>query len=162
MWLPAGSTSFQRFRRPLFRLGITPLIDIVFLLLIFFMLTSRFIAHEGLEVDLPKTEKPHELKSRESRVIVLLEAGQVIYLGRVVSLREFRLAVSDLEGEELTAPFEIRSSRAASVQTLVTVLEVLREAGASRVRIGTVYEPEQARAMTQKKPSEAAPGADKH
>lgn len=141
MLLLNGSVVFQRKHRPPMRLGITPLIDIVFLLLIFFMLTSRFIAHEGLEVDLPRTEKPHELKAAETHLIVLLEEGRILYLGQVVSLNRFRRFVDAMTRETLSAPFEIRSSRLASVQTLVSVLELLREVGASRVRIGTVYEP---------------------
>ena len=141
------SAVFQRKHRPPMRLGITPLIDIVFLLLIFFMLTSRFIAHEGLEVDLPRTEKPHELKAAETHLIILLEEGKIMYLGQVVSLAEFQRYVEAMTRETLTAPFEIRSSRLASVQTLVLVLELLREAGASRVRIGTVYEPSEARTV---------------
>jgi biopolymer transport protein ExbD len=44
-------------RRKALELGITPLIDIVFLLLLFFMLTSRFVLQEGIEVQLPETER---------------------------------------------------------------------------------------------------------
>jgi len=145
--MPA-SALFQRKRRPPMRLGITPLIDIVFLLLIFFMLTSRFIAHEGLEVDLPRTVEPHELKAADSHVIILLEEGKIMYLGQITSLDQFRRFAGAMSSEALASPFEIRSSRRASVQTMVSVLELLREAGASRVRIGTVYEPSETGAMT--------------
>ena len=48
---------FRPRRRPALELGMTPLIDIVFLLLIFFMLTSRFVVQEGIQVDLPLTER---------------------------------------------------------------------------------------------------------
>ncbi|MBN2721046.1 MAG: biopolymer transporter ExbD, partial [Proteobacteria bacterium] len=53
-------------------MGITPLIDIIFLLLIFFMLTSRFVVHEGIGLELPVTQAPHTLEAEEVREITVL------------------------------------------------------------------------------------------
>ena len=127
-------------RRPL-ELAITPLIDIVFLLLIFFMLTSRFVVQEGIEIDLPVTEKPHSRPSEEMRVLQLLQSGAVVFQGRTFTLDQLGVYLGALGEDFMSSPFEIQADRRASVQSVVSLLELLRDRGASRVSMGTVSGP---------------------
>ncbi len=134
------NTGFRRRVREPLRLGITPLIDIVFLLLIFFMLTSRFVVQEGIEVDLPRTAKAHELPGREIHVIYVLKDGTVNYRDKELELAELRLKLTGFTPSEIMKPFEVRSDRNASVQSVVSVLELLRDIGAAKVTMGTIQD----------------------
>ena len=126
-------------RRRMLELGITPLIDIVFLLLIFFMLTSRFVMQEGIEVQLPVTEKEHTLPAGQVKVIYVRADGSLVFEGTVWTLDDLDHYLSDQPaGSLLASPFEVRSDRRASIQTIVSLLEVMRERGVGRVTIGTV------------------------
>ncbi len=131
--------TFRRKRKGL-EIGITPLIDIVFLLLIFFMLTSRFVVQEGIEVDLPVTEQVHRLSGNEVHLIFITEGGGIFFEGRYLSLEELAGAISRRDETWFTKPFEIRSDRRTPVQSMVRVLEVLRDGGARKVTIGTDHE----------------------
>lgn len=116
----------------------TPLIDIVFLLLIFFMLTSRFVVHEGIQVQLPVTDKPQAIAAERTNRITVLSDGVVILEGRTMTLRELGVFLDSRGSSFLQTPFEILSDRRASVQTVVSLLEILRDRGATSVSIGTV------------------------
>jgi len=135
-----STAGLRRKRREPLELGLTPLIDIVFLLLIFFMLTSRFIMQEGLEVDLPRTEKQHAVSEEKVYVIYLLKDGTVMYRDKEMNLKKMENVLSGFAPHEIKKPFEVRSDRYASVQSMVALLEVLREAGAYNVSVGTVQE----------------------
>ena len=129
---------FRTPRRPILELGMTPLIDIVFLLLIFFMLTSRFVVHEGIQVQLPVTDKPQAIAAERTNRITVLSDGVVILEGRTMTLRELGVFLDSRGSSFLQTPFEILSDRRASVQTVVSLLEILRDRGATSVSIGTV------------------------
>ncbi|UCG38243.1 MAG: biopolymer transporter ExbD [bacterium] len=132
---------FRSHRRPTLELGMTPLIDIVFLLLIFFMLTSRFIVSEGIQVDLPVTESPHVIPGEESNRITVRADGSLLFQGRQYSLREMEDHIRDQGPAFVRRPFEILSDRRAAVQSVVSLLEMLRDSGADRVSLGTMRAP---------------------
>ncbi len=124
--------------RRILELGITPLIDIIFLLLIFFMLTSSFITHEGIRVELPVTRSPHALSTAKVLEITVLRDGGILLSGRPVTLSGLESWLAGRDSDLASLAFEIRSDKRAAVQTLVSVLELLRTHGASRVSLGTV------------------------
>lgn len=134
----SGGTA--RRKRKGLEIAITPLIDIVFLLLIFFMLTSRFVVQEGIEVDLPVTKELHRLSGKEVHLIFITEGGELFFEGRFMALEELASKMSRRGATWLTKPFEIRADRRTPVQSMVRVLEVLRDGGARKVTIGTHQE----------------------
>jgi biopolymer transport protein ExbD len=141
MWSANEVQRPLRKRRQNLEIGLTPLIDIVFLLLIFFMLTSRFVVHEGMKVDLPITERFHALPPSEGSVIFLRRDGTVFFEGRGLSLKHLQRSLIQQQASVLAKPIEIQSDRGASVQSMVTLLEVLRNLGAEKVTIVTLQEP---------------------
>ena len=115
----------------------TPLIDIVFLLLIFFMLTSRFVAQEGIRIDLPLTDSPQILPVVKTHRITVRPEGILLVEGRAMTLREMDLYLKDRDASYMRTPFEILADRNASVQAVISLLEMLRNRGASQVTLGT-------------------------
>ncbi len=137
MWSAPESAKFRPQRRPTLELGMTPLIDIVFLLLIFFMLTSRFVVQEGIQVDLPVTDRSHTLPAEKTHRITVRSEGALVMDGRVMTVREMESHLKDQDPVFFETHFEILADRSASVQTAISLLEMLRDRGAVRVTLGT-------------------------
>ena len=115
---------------------VAPLVDVVFLLHIFFLLTMTYAAPKALGVSLPSSSA--HAASRQSAVTVVIDRNDAVRLeGEPVTeevLRE-RLTPRFSRTEGLGA--EIAADSRASVQGLVHVLDALRQAGASDVSVLT-------------------------
>ena len=131
------TVKFRSRRRPALELGITPLIDIVFLLLIFFMLTSRFVVQEGIQIDLPVTDRSHTLPAEKTRRITVRSEGDLVMGGRVMTLNEMKNYLQDQDTAFFSSYFEILADKRTSVQTVISLLEMLRDEGASQVTLRT-------------------------
>ena len=117
--------------------NMTPLIDIVFLLLIFFMLTSHFVQDDALNIQLPETESGEQLDEKKSIEIVINAEGQWLYKEQVIDADALFLVLqqglSKLEDKRV----RIRGDRSSDLGSAVTVMDVARRAGATGVDIVT-------------------------
>lgn len=114
---------------------IAPLIDVVFLQLIYFMLTSSFIMHPGIRITLPKAATSQTVSS--SQLVITLTKDHVIYWGgdEVVTLKELR---GRLARADAGTPVLIRSDRYAYVDKLIQLWDLCREVGFREVHIATL------------------------
>lgn len=117
--------------------NITPLIDIVFLLLVFFMLTSHFVQDDVLNIQLPETESGERLDEKKSIEIVINAEGQWLYLDRVVSADDLYLALQEELSQREDKRVRIRGDKSSNLDSAVTLLDVARRAGATGVDIVT-------------------------
>ena len=117
-------------------LDIAPLIDIVFLLLIFFMLTAHFIAQPGIEVTLPVAETA-TLEEMEDIVIFVSERGKIFLNDKQVNIKDLRLALeAKLEvGQKKTVI--LKADEKINLGLAVKVMDTARQAGAERLIIST-------------------------
>ena len=118
-------------------LDIAPLIDVVFLLLIFFMLTSSFIFQPGIKIKLPKAVTSEVIQ--EKSVIVTVTGENVIYLNEeVVTVKELTSKLKkEASGQN---PVLIKAARRTSMGRIVEVWDVCREVGISQINIATSQE----------------------
>ena len=115
---------------------IAPLIDMVFQLLIFFMLTSSFVLHPGIRVNLPKATTSQTLAA--SNIVVTLTKDHVIYWDdAVVTMKALRARLKEEGGNK---PVLIRSDAHAYVNRLVELWDLCRETGYKEVHIATLSE----------------------
>ena len=138
MWPVVEPGRFRPRKRGALELGMVPLIDIIFLLLIFFMLTSSFITREGIQVDLPVTQSPHTLRANEVQRITVRSDGTLLFREKPTTLSGLEVWLQGLDPDLPLTSFEIQSDGRAAVQTVVYLLELLREYGASGVSLGTI------------------------
>lgn len=117
--------------------NITPLIDIVFLLLVFFMLTSHFVQDDVLNIQLPETESGEQLDEKKSIEIVINAEGQWLYQERIVSADDLYLALQEDLSEREDKRVRIRGDKSSDLDSAVTLLDVARRAGATGVDIVT-------------------------
>lgn len=121
----------SRPRRPV-RENVVPLINVVFLLLIFFMLTATLRPAEPVEVMLPSAEASTPRDEDERPVLALDDAGRLALDGRMVDLA----ALSALPME--TGPrLELRADARVPARVLLPVLEALGRAGVTDVEVVT-------------------------
>ena len=128
---------FEGCRRSSHVPNVTPLIDIVFLLLIFFMLTSHFVQDDVLNIQLPETESGEQLDEKKSIEIVINTEGQWLYREKVVDADALLIALQDDLSKLEDKRVRIRGDKSSDLGSTVTVLDVARRAGATGVDIVT-------------------------
>jgi len=117
-------------------INITPLVDIVFLLLIFFLLTAFFIRPEGLSVNLPGADAPPVAVSDE--IVVVVESdGRIKLSGVTVSLPVLEEQVREALAEGPERPVVVRADREVRLERAVAVMERCKKAGAKKLIIAT-------------------------
>jgi len=113
-----------------------PLIDVVFLLLIYFMLAANFISEEGIDVKLPQA-RAARLDSSEPVVVYVARDGRVLFREREVG----KEGLFDLLRAELRPKSEpsviIRADRNVILNRVVTVMDVAKAAGAGTIQLAT-------------------------
>ncbi|TET76530.1 MAG: biopolymer transporter ExbD [Candidatus Cloacimonadota bacterium] len=110
--------------------------DIVLLLIIFFLLTSTFVIQQGIRVKLPKAFS-EESAPPDRITITMTEAGQLFLGDGLVGLDNLEILLKE-KIEELGNPLVvIRSDRTVIIGKAVRVMDIAREAGATRLLIAT-------------------------
>ncbi len=119
------------------QIDIAPLIDVVFQLLIFFMLTSSFIFQPGIKLNLPKTVTSEIIKDKN--IIISVTAENLIYLNnRPITTREL---VNELKAAaKENKPLLINADRKSSLGRVVEIWDLCRTQGISQVNIATNQE----------------------
>ena len=115
-------------------LDIAPLIVIVFLLLVFFMLTSSFIFQPGIKINLPKA-LTSEVIQKENLIIVITDGNNLHIDERLVDMEELssRLKIASRESK----PVLIKADRKASLGKVVEIWDLCRAEGLEKVNIAT-------------------------
>ncbi|MCA9484194.1 MAG: biopolymer transporter ExbD [Nitrospina sp.] len=122
-------------KRESFRLDITPLINIVFLLLIFFMLTSSAV-NQGLDVDLPDAETAERINTQEIALSIGKD-GEMMLDNNKVTLEELPAKIKALLDESGHDRMIIQGDRNIQFDLFGQVLDKAREAGAVVFLIAT-------------------------
>ena len=118
---------------------LTPMIDVVFLLLIFFMVTTTFLDPErAIDIELPTAQSGTEPRTPPDEVIVNVEEdGSIVIDGRRLVFDDL---VRELKGVALhnaATPITIRGHRRAQHQAIVRVMDACGVAGLSNLAVGT-------------------------
>ena len=119
-------------------INISPLVDMVFLLLIFFIVTTVFVEETGIEVQKPKAASAQTLE-KKSILLALTAEGRIVYGGREVRLSGLRGLVSRLLREQ-EMPVIILADEQSRSGVLVDVIDECKLAGAKQVSIAAQRE----------------------
>jgi len=120
-------------------INITPMLDIVFIMLIFFIVTTSFVKEIALDLNRPASE-PREEKEIAEVITIRIAAGGRIEVGdRAVDIRAVR---ANIEGELATRGFDtpvvVIADRAADSGLMVRVIDQARMAGAESVSLAAM------------------------
>lgn len=119
------------------QIDIAPLIDIVFQLLIFFMLTSSFVMQPGIKINLPKAVTSEVVKYEDIEIIVSSE--NIIYInGSVVTMQELKNLLKQVAKRDQA--ILIKSDKRASLGRIVEIWDMARDFGVTQINIATNQE----------------------
>lgn len=117
--------------------NLTPLIDIVFLLLVFFMLTSHFVQEQALDIDLPVADSGEAVREDSELEVVINARGHLLVDEHIVETENLEGVLrQQLAGRE-SKLVRVRGDRGAPLGKAVAVLDAARKAGADGVDIVT-------------------------
>ncbi len=116
-------------------IDISPLMDCVFILLIFFIVTTTFVEETGVEVDKPQAASAVRLE-KTSILLALTEKGDVVYGGRAIGISGVRPLVKRMLQQE-EVPVIVQADQAAPSGLLVRVIDEAKMAGAVKVSIAS-------------------------
>ncbi|MGE4658049.1 MAG: biopolymer transporter ExbD [Gammaproteobacteria bacterium] len=119
-------------------INLTPMLDVVFIMLIFFIVTATFIRETGLDVTRPEQAQA-QVVEEEGAILVILDSTDDIWIdGRVVDPRAVRANIERLHAEDPDRPVVIQTSGTSTTKTLVTVMNASREANIYNISIASV------------------------
>ena len=115
---------------------LAPLLDVVFILLIFFIVTSVFVVETGVEVDKPSAASTQSL-DRSLILIAITKKGEIVYGGTNIGLQRVRNTISSAL-KKSSRPVIIQSDKSVKTELLVKVLDQVKLAGAESVSLATI------------------------
>ena len=128
---------FQR-KKPLDEgLQVAPLLDIIFLLLLFFLLTSVFL-NPGLQVDLPESNAAEFQREQIEIVIVLSNTGELSVNSSRVAYDELPATLSPILQAAPQRDVIVKVDRAAPFDLFIGVVDAVKQAGGDNLIISTV------------------------
>ncbi len=116
-------------------INISPLIDMVFILLIFFIVTTVFVEETGVDVNKPQAASASDL-DKNSILIAITENGNVVYGGKNVGISGVRPIIRRLYQKE-KMPVIIQADRKSITDVVVRVIDEAKLAGAESVSLST-------------------------
>ena len=119
------------------QIDITPLIDIVFLLLIFFMVSTTFKAESKISVELPKASNNTETPIEPLVELSLDSNGIIEYKGNIIALESLGEILTTITEGNKDKPIMIRADRNVTHGVVVGVIDQTRKSGFGRISIAT-------------------------
>ena len=122
------------------RLGITPLIDIVFLLLIFFMVTSHFQVASGVSIKLPKVMQKTLHKDTEKITLIIDKEGSIYLMGKKIDLHKLSIDLKGLVEKDGLVHLLIEADKDVKHGRVVQVMDLAKTAGVRSIIIAANWE----------------------
>ena len=126
--------------------NLTSLIDVVLLLLVFFMVSTSFVREAEINLNLPEAQSDAELTVvDEGLEIAISRTGNYFVNGRALinnDRQTLRTAIEQLTGERRDIPVTVRGDAQSSLQSFVTATEVVGQLGFTQVHIAAVTAPD--------------------
>ena len=120
-------------------INLAPMLDIVFIMLIFFVVTTSFIKESGIDVNQP-TAQTAERRERANILIAIAPNGEIWIDKRPVDIRSLRAVIERLIAENPEGSVIIQGDRTAQIGQLVEVMDQVRKGGVSNVSIAAAPE----------------------
>lgn len=117
------------------KIDVTPMLDIVFILLIFFIVTTSFVKEFGVDMNRPANAPVKEQKRSETIAVRIDAAGRIFVEDRLVDLAAVRANIESGLARKPEASVVLVADRAADAGPMVQVVDQARVAGAHRVSL---------------------------
>ena len=117
-------------------IDLTPMLDVVFIMLIFFIVTATFVKEVGLDVNQPEDDKPKTVDpDKKSIVVRISNRDRITIAQRDVDSRSVRANIERLHAENPEAPVIIQPHPDSQTNTTILVMDSARQAGVYNVSL---------------------------
>lgn len=118
-------------------INLTPLIDVLFILIIFFAVSSTFLEQPGIELDLPKAQSSEGHTTQ--KVIIYVDKDQNIFLNdNIVSINNLIDEVKKLSDIREDKSIVIKADAGVPHGLVITIMDLLRQQGIYKIVVSTV------------------------
>jgi biopolymer transport protein ExbD len=133
--------ALTRIKRQRYQVNIplTSLIDVVFLLLIYFLLTTNFMVDEGIKIKLPQAKASAPQVEKEITIYIDGE-GRAFLENRELSLGQLYDRLKEMIGDKKDKLVVIKADRSVILNKAVKVMDVVKASGAARLVLATEKE----------------------
>jgi biopolymer transport protein ExbD len=115
-------------------INITPMLDVVFIMLIFFIVTATFVKEAGVEVDRPPATTA--IPKPRANILVAIDSQSQIWIDRrTVDADSVRAAIERLLAENPEGSVVIQADKEAVAESLIAVMDAARDAGAQGIAV---------------------------
>jgi biopolymer transport protein ExbD len=124
---------------------LTSLIDVVLLLLVFFMVSTSFVREAEINLRLPEADAEAALTVAENLEIAITQTGNYLVNGRPLvnnDRRTLRAAIEQIAGDRRDIPVSVRGDAESTLQSFVTATEIVGQLGFTEVNIAAVTSPD--------------------
>ncbi len=120
-------------------INITPMLDIVFIMLIFFIVTTSFVKEQGLEVSRPSSTPPKEVQQEDrGPIVVRIDASSLISVkGRILERAAVRANLEREKAIKPRSPLVVAAHPDADLEALVIILDAAKVVGIESVSVAT-------------------------
>lgn len=116
------------------QVDLTPLIDVVFIMLIFFIVTATFVKETGIDVNKP--DAPTAEVKKKANILVAIDSRNRIWIeGRTVDIRSVRPNIERLHAENPQGSVVIQADEDSKNKLLVEVMDAARQAGVYNIAL---------------------------
>lgn len=116
-------------------INLTPMLDVVFIMLIFFIVTASFVKEIGLDVNRPDAPTT-EVKPEDANILVTIDANDDVFINRrLIDPRAVRANIERLHAENPRGSVVIQASKRSTNKMLVTIMDASRQAGVYSISI---------------------------
>jgi biopolymer transport protein ExbD len=115
-------------------INITPMLDVVFIMLIFFIVTASFVKEAGIDVNRPDAETA--VRQERANILIAISENNEIWIDqRQVDPRALRANIERLHAENPEGSVVIQADKKSITETLIQVMDAARQAGVYNVSI---------------------------
>jgi biopolymer transport protein ExbD len=118
-------------------IDITSLVDIVFQLIIFFVLTTTFVSNPGIEVDLPRAKAQEIKHNREELVVALTKEGQIVLHGKAVDFDQLAAVFENTAATQKNTMVILQADGDVTHSRVVQIMDLAKDKGLERLAIAT-------------------------
>jgi biopolymer transport protein ExbD len=117
-------------------ISLAPLIDIIFLMLIFFMVTTVFPENKGMVIQKPNAKNISSLKS-ESKIIKLNQEGKISYKNTIISYIDLKRLIQHEFENNPALSIIIQADKASTTESLIKVIDISKSIGVKNIGVAT-------------------------
>ena len=119
------------------RIDLTPMVDVVFLLLIFFMISTTFVESPGISIKLPEAYSQSVEREPQELKIYLSRDGEIYYLDRKISISDYKGLLAEHQSDADTTTILLLADQESRHGKVVTLMDLARDAGFVKLAIAT-------------------------